>query len=162
MKEWFNSLDPRERKILITGAVVLTLMSLYFLGWEPYVNKVAKLRETTAENQKTLAWMNQTAIQVKQISRGGRQVKKDVSGQSLLGLIDKTAKRNGLGTAIRRVQPDGQNKALVRLENAKFSDVVRWVEGLQRNQGIDVLSSVMEKKDEPGLVDARITFEQAG
>lgn len=160
MKEWFNSLDPRERKILIAGAVLLVLASLYFLGWEPYVKKIEQLKKTTAENQQTLTWMKQTAVQVKQLNRSDSLAKKVPGNQSLLGLIDQTAKSNQLGSAIKRVQPDGKDKALVRMENAKFSDVLRWMEGLLRNQGVGVVSSVMEKKDEPGMVDVRITFEQ--
>lgn len=161
MKEWFNSLDARERKILIGGAIAVLLMSLYFLGWEPFITKIDHLKKSNAENEKTLTWMKQKAGEVRQLQRSNPSMKVDLKGQSLLGVIDKTAKSNNLGSAIKRVQPEGNNKALVRLEGAQFNHVIRWLEHLQLHQGIQVDSSVIERQSEPGLVNARIIFQTA-
>lgn len=161
MKEWFNSLDARERKTLISGAVALLLICIYFLGWEPFVKKIERLEKSNAENQQTLTWMKQRAEEVRQLQRTNSGTKVDLKGQSLLGVIDKTAKSNNLGSAIKRVQPEGNDKALVRLEKAEFNHVIRWLEQLQLQQGIQIDSSVIEKQSEPGLVNARIIFQTA-
>ena len=162
MQEWFKSLDPRERKVIVSGAIVLLLVSIYFLGWEPVTKKVEKLKKTNVENQQTLAWMKLHAAEVKQLRGSSAGAKKDLKGQSLMGVLDKTAKSNQLGSAIKRVQPDGQTKALVRLEKANFNKLLRWMEQLQLRQGIVVTNSVIEKQETPGLVNARITFQVSG
>jgi general secretion pathway protein M len=162
MKEWFNNLEPRERKIIVGGAVVVLLMSLYFLGWEPFIGKIDKLKKSNVENQRTLAWMQEKAKEIKLLQRNGAAAKKSLGGQSLLGLIDKTAKQNKLGPAIKRVQPEGTTKALVRMESASFNDMVRWLEQLQQRQGVVVVNSTIEKQDAPGLVNARLILEAAG
>ena len=82
-------------------------------------------------------------------------------GQSLLGIIDRTAKTGKLGKSVKRVQPDGQTKARVWMENASFDSMVNWLEKLQRQQGIRIVTSVIEKQDEPGLVNARLVLEGA-
>ncbi|MCO6413706.1 MAG: type II secretion system protein M, partial [Thiogranum sp.] len=41
MKDWFLGLEPRERKLVTAGAVVLVLLLLYVLVWEPVVGKYA-------------------------------------------------------------------------------------------------------------------------
>lgn len=163
MKEWYNNLDPRERRILIIGAVVLVVAMLYLLAWEPLVNKTAKLRESIEKNQELVAWMENAAEQAQQMqaqikARGptGQQ-----SGQSLLGTIDRTAKSSDLGKSVKRVQPDGQDKARVWLENAKFDDMIKWLESLQRQQGIRIVTSVIEKQEEAGIVNARLVLEGA-
>lgn len=161
MKEWFNSLDARERKILIGGGIAFVLICIYFLGWEPFVKNIERLEKTNAENQQTLAWMKEKADEVKLLQRNNAGGKVDLQGQSLLGVIDKTAKSNNLGSAIKRVQPEGNDKALVRLEKAEFNHVIRWLEQLKLRQGIAVDSSVIEKQSEPGLVNARIIFQTA-
>jgi len=161
MKEWFNNLEPRERKVVTAGAVALLLMAIYFLGWAPFSSKLDRLRKNTVEHERTLAWMKQTSEEVRQLQRNSGGAK-NLGGQSLLGLIDKTAKQHKLGDAIKRVQPDGKTKALVRLESAPFNDVIRWLEQLRLNQGVQVVSSDIEKQDQSGLVDARLILESAG
>ena len=161
MKEWFDSLDPRERKVVTIGAIMLLLLSVYFLAWEPFSSKLDKLRKSSVANERTLSWMKQTSLEVKRLQRnsGGP---KNLSGQSLLGLIDKTAKQHKLADAIKRVQPDGKTKALVRLESASFNNMILWLEQLQLRQGIEIVSSDIERQEQPGLVNARLILESPG
>ena len=161
MKDWFDNLDARERRILIIGAVVLLLAMMYLLAWEPFVKKSAALEKSNQENEVLLAWMEQSAEEAKAL-----QAKLKASGpagsskgQSLLGIIDKTAKSGNLGKSVKRVQPDSQSKARVWLENANFNDVIKWLESLQRKQGIHIVTSVIEKQDEAGMVNVRLVLE---
>ncbi|WP_455203564.1 type II secretion system protein GspM, partial [Kaarinaea lacus] len=52
-------------------------------------------------------------------------------------------------------------KARVWLENAQFDIVVRWLEELQIRRGVVVESSMIEKLNEAGLINARIVFQIA-
>lgn len=161
MKEWYDNLEPRERRILIAGVTVLAVAMLYLLAWEPLVNKISSLEKSNMENQKVLEWMEQSAEEAKQLQAklqaSGSSAKS--GGQSLLGTIDKTAKIGKLGQSVKRVQPDGQDKARVWLENASFDSMVSWLEKLHRQQGIHIVSSVIEKQDDPGMVNARLVLQ---
>lgn len=163
MKEWYNKLDPRERRILMIGISVLAIALIYLLAWEPLVNKSAALRNSIKENQDLVVWMEHAADEVKEmqtkIKASGPSGSS--SGQSLLGIIDRTAKTSKLGKTVKRVQPDGQTKARVWLENVSFNDMIQWLEGLQHQQGIRIVTTVIEKQDEPGLVNARLVLEGA-
>ena len=77
---------------------------------------------------------------------------------SLLGVIDRTAKLKKLGDSVKRVQPDGSSKARVSLESANFDVVIAWLEELERRYGVGIETITFEKREEPGLVDARINF----
>ena len=158
MKEWYDNLDNRERRILFIGSAVLVVALLYLLAWEPLVKKIDSLEKSNAENQKLLGWMEQSSEEAKQLQAklkasgsSGRS-----KGQSLLGAIDKTAKTGKLGKTVKRVQPDGKDKARVWLEGASFDSMISWLE-----QGIRIVTSVIEKQDEPGLVNARLVLQGA-
>jgi general secretion pathway protein M len=158
MKEWFESLDARERRIVIGGAITLLIMSIYFLGWEPFINGLHDLRESTQSKQLDLAWMQNAAKEVKQLQASQSAPVHFASDQSLLGVIDRSAKSKQLGDSMKRVQPDGTSKARVWLENAKFDVVIGWLEELERRYGVGIETITFEKQAEEGLVDARISF----
>lgn len=161
MKDWFDNLDVREKRILIIGAVVLLVAMMYFLAWEPFIKKSAALEKSNQENTALLAWMEQSAEEAKELRAKLKASGPagSTKGQSLLGIIDKTAKSGNLGKSVKRVQPDGESKARVWLENANFNDVIKWLESLQRRQGIHIVTSVIEKQEEAGLVNARLVLE---
>ena len=158
MKEWFESLEARERHMVIGGAITLLVLSIYFLGWEPFINRLHFLEDSTQQKQVDLAWMKNAANEVKQLQATHAAPVRFASGQSLLGVIDRSAKTKQLGDSVKRVQPDGTSKARVWLENAKFDVVIGWLEELERRYGVGIETITFEKQAEEGLVDARISF----
>lgn len=161
MKEWFASLEQRERRLVMAGAVLLGFMLMYVAVWEPITNKVNTLRVSTLEQASTLRWMRQAAQEVKKLRGSGGNRAKATSGQSLLSTVDSTAKSGRLGAALKRVQPDGESRVRVWMEAASFDDVMRWLVLLDTRYSIQVENSVFEMKQEPGRVDARLVFEAA-
>jgi general secretion pathway protein M len=161
MKEWFASLEQRERHLVTGGAVLLGLMLMYLMVWEPLTNTVDKLRVSTTEQGSTLQWMRQAAQEVKKLRGSGSNRGKSTGGQSLLSVIDRTAKSGRLGAALKRVQPDGEKRVRVWMEAANFDDVIRWLVLLDTRYGVSIENSVFEVKQEPGRVDARLVFEAA-
>ena len=161
MKEWLAGLEQRERHLVISGAVLLGLMLVYVVVWEPLTNKVSSLRVSTIEQDSALQWMRQTAQEVKKLRGSGGNRAKSTGGQSLLSVIDRTAKSGRLGTALKRVQPDGEKRVRVWMEAASFDDVMSWFVLLDTRYGVSIESSVFEMKQDSGRVDARLVFEAA-
>jgi general secretion pathway protein M len=161
MKAWFAGLEANERRLLIIAAPLVLLMLLYVGIWEPLNSRVATLRASTAEQESLLAWMRGAAQEVKQLRGRGDQRVKPASGQSLLSLVDRTAKSGQLGPALKRVQPEGDQKVRVWLESASFDDVVRWLTLLETQHGVRVESSVFQALEATGRVDVRLVFEAA-
>lgn len=157
MKAWFLGLQSQERITVIGGAVALALMLFYVAIWDPIHTGVAQLEKSVAKQAPLLAWMKQAAIEVKTL-RGGQAAQKLNSGESLLSLIDSTAKKGRLGNALKRVKPDGDKKVRVWLEQASFDDMVKWLENLNNFYDVEVLSLVIDRKDVSGIIDSRIVF----
>ena len=161
MKEWYASLEKRERHLVMSGAALLVLMLMYVAVWEPLTNTVDNLRVSTEEQSSTLRWMRQSAQELKKLRGSGGNRVKSTGGKSLLSVVDQAAKSGRLGTALKRVQPDGEQRVRVWMEAASFDDVMRWLVLLDTRYGVQVESSVFEMKQEPGRVDARLVFEAA-
>lgn len=162
MKAWFAELQPRERMLVIAGAVAAGLLFFYAAVWDPLVSGASAKAVAVEEQQKLLAWMQQAAADVKRLRPASAAPAQIPGGQSLLGIIDQTSKSEGLGVAVKRVKPEGENKVGVWMEEASFDDMVRWIENLHRTYGVQVENITIDRKNMPGKVDARIEFSGAG
>ena len=158
MKAWLASLDARERGIVVGGAIVLTLLLVYFLGWTPLANKVERLEQSIVEQRADAQWMKSAAAEVARLRTAAAMPGAGRGGQSLLAVVDRTAKQGQLGNAIKRIEPDGQNAVRVWFEDAPFDDVVRWLGGLQQ-QGVQVTQLTLDRPGTPGRINARLVLE---
>lgn len=150
----------RERRLIVIAAALSVLLLLYLVLWKPVVGEYHRLNISVAEKEKTLAEMEQLTQEAKLLQRTKTNTPAQAHG-SLLATVDRTAKSNGLGSSLKRVRPDGDNKASVSLEGAEFDRVVVWLENLQRRNGVSVVSSTVEKQKEEGLVSMRIELQEA-
>lgn len=159
VKQYWHGLQPRERLVLAGGAAALLLLLLYAAVWDPYQAHVARLEESIARQHADLDWMRGAATQVRALRK--QTPTRAASGQSLLALSDTTARAQGLASAVKRVQPEGQNGVRVWLEQAAFDDVMRWLQVLTTRHGVQVSALVAEPGDGPGLTDVRLLLEGA-
>ncbi|MBL1276504.1 MAG: type II secretion system protein M [Ectothiorhodospiraceae bacterium] len=159
MKDWIMGLETNERRMLLGGGGLLLVMFLYLGIWEPLVTGVDELRVSTVQQETLLVWMRGAAQEVKQLRGSGGQKTKQTGGGSLLSLVDRTAKAARLGPALKRVQPDGEDKVRVWLESASFDDLVRWLSTLDTRHDVQAVSSVFQAVEATGRVDARLVFE---
>lgn len=162
IKQYWQQLNSRERIMLGVAGVVIGIMFLYLVILEPIMNDAKRLEAQLAEQQKLLSWMEDAASEAKSLSRsGGKKIKVGNGGQSLLGVIDRTAKAGQLGDSMKRVEPDGSNRVRVWLEQASFDDTMRWLEKLQKDYSMDIDSVVIDKEEAPGRVNVRLVFKGA-
>lgn len=156
MKAWYLGLAPRER-LLVGGAAVLVVLLLgYLLVIEPLQQRRAVLERGVVAQRELLAWMRDAVMPL----RGNPTSPSDSRGQSLFAVVDRSARATVLAGALQRVQPEGQGNVRVWFDDAPFDDLVRWIAALQREHGITVNTLSVERADEAGLVDARLTLER--
>jgi general secretion pathway protein M len=162
IKQYWQQLNTRERVMIGIAGVAIGIMFLYLVILEPIMKDAQRLEKQLVEQQRLLSWMEDAAKEAKSLSaRGGQKIKVGTGGQSLLGVIDRTAKAGQLGDAMKRVEPDGSNRVRVWLEKASFDDTVRWLERLEREYSMDIDSVVIDKEDAPGRVNVRLVFKGA-
>ena len=157
MKAWWESLSTRERALVAGGAAATLALLLYALVWEPFQAGGRRLRQSVAEQRASLAWMRQAAEEIKRL--GGAGAARPVAdNRSLLTLVDQTARAAGLGAALKRVAPQGDDKLSAQLDGAEFDKLIPWLSGLERDQAIAIISLNVDRTDAPALVNARIVL----
>jgi general secretion pathway protein M len=157
LKQRWAQMQERERRVLLGGAVAVALLGGYALVWDPWVQAVSGLEQDVAEQRVLLGWMKQSVSEVRML-RGSRPGGAPAAGQSLLSLIDGTARAQGLGTTMQRVEPEG-NGVRVWLERAAFDDVLRWLDRLG-DRGVRVTSFASERvSGQTGVVNVRLVLE---
>lgn len=158
MAYWFQ-LKPNERLMIMVAGGLLLIFLIYSVLWEPYTDKVQRLEKNIVEQKELVQWLSQSAQEVKKLraqSTGNGAGRR--GGQSLLSLIDQTAKRANLGSSVKRVEPDGSDRVRVWLERAAFDDVARWLEQVEKDYALNIETAIVDNDDNPGRVSARIVF----
>lgn len=157
MKAWWENLGARERGLIVVGTVLVMMLLSYVLAWEPLRNSDRRLRQNVAERRADLAWMRQAAEEIKHL--GGVGAARPVAdNRSLLTLVDQTARATGLGTALKRVAPQGDDKLSAQLDGAEFDKLIPWLSALERDQAIAIISLNVDRTDAPALVNARVVL----
>lgn len=161
MKDWFNSLAPRERTMVSVAAAVILLALVYVAAWSPLNSGVARLQQSVDEQRALKQWMQQAAAEANRL-RAGAGPGGAGDHRSLLAVVDQTSKQSQLAPAVKRIEPDGQELVRVSLEQASFDDLVLWLGALQRTSGVSVADVSIDRQADSGHVNARLTLKRAG
>jgi general secretion pathway protein M len=161
MREWFDSLAPRERLMVVGGAVAVGLMLFWGLVLAPLGSSVTKLADRVEAKRDLIVWMQQVAPRIKSAGPGGEPGGSDGEG-SLVVLIDRSARSAGLGGALTRNQPVGEDGIRVQLRDASFDSLTRWLVQLKTGSGLALDSASIERGGADGTVNASLVLRQPG
>jgi general secretion pathway protein M len=147
--------------MLAGGGLIVALMLGWALVWHPLSLKRAELRDAVDAERRDLAYVRVEAAEVERLRAAGTHSRADRQGRSLLALADATARAGGLEGALRRVEPVGATSVRVSFEFARFDALIGWIENLTRDYGIETTDFSADRADGVGLVNARVTLEDA-
>jgi len=157
MIRYWQTLQPRERRILALGGLVLLAATLFLLVIEPALEQRSQARERLADARAELAWMQAHAPEVaaRQEREPGTDPRSRGSGdgRSLIAHVDASARAAGLGERLARVRPTEDGVAVV-LEGAPFGELMRWLGELETDAGILASRIVLERGARPGRANA--------
>ncbi|MEP7042216.1 MAG: type II secretion system protein M [Dokdonella sp.] len=161
MAAWWQKLAPNERRMLGIGSVVVALLLGWALLWHPLAMKRVELQQTIEGQRRDLAYVNVGAAEIDRLHAAGTRSRADRQGRSLLALADATARSAGLENALKRVEPVGARSVRVSFESANFDALVDWIEDLSRSYGVEASDLSADRADGIGLVNARVTLQDA-
>lgn len=152
LKSRWLSLPLRDRRALAALAIFFVLAGGWLGVVSPAMNFAGDSRAALEQAQADLIWMQANALAARQA--GARATQAGV-GQSLLTAVNASARSSGLN--LQRFEPDGEQRVRVTLENAVFTDVMRWVVILQEQYGLAIDSFSADAQAQPGIVNIRLT-----
>lgn len=152
----WHALGIRDRRALLGMFFVI----LAVLGWQwvvkPLTGYAERQQQRLADEYQDLAWMQANAGLARQAGAGGAGTLP--AGQSLLSVLNSSAREAGLN--LQRFDPDGDSRVRIALENAVFTDVMRWVVDLEQRYGVTVSSLTADSQPQPGVVNIRLVLER--
>lgn len=159
MKSWFLSLTHRERIMVQAAASVIVVFMCYLLVIVPISNNYTKNKKNVASATETLEWMKAAAREVKELG-GGDFLQADPKGKQLtLSIVDRSARKAGLASVMKRVQPEGDSGVRVWFENASFDELIRWLDTIESQHNLSVNEINVEKTESTGLVNVRVFLD---
>jgi general secretion pathway protein M len=160
MKDWFESLDKRERLFVSGGVVVVALSLLYAFIWIPLDKSHANLSASVAAWDRSLAQLRPLKG-IRPIT-GSSRIAPAGAQQAPVVIVDQTLRARGLDRSLQRSQPTTSNGIRVEFENVAFDDLVIWLGDLSAQYAMDVTSGSFStaNRSEVGRINATLTLER--
>ena len=156
LRQWFMSLEKRERRVLGSGLVVLMAFILYVAVVSPYISHRRALTAEVQSQSALLAWMRPVASRI-QASQGSQTAA--LPEGSLLGAVNATIARAGLAGALQQAQQSDDGTVRTQFKSANFDSLVNWLASLQRTYGVVANDVTVTRASGPGQVDASIRLQ---
>lgn len=160
IKKYWLSLQPRERTVLTVGGVIVSLIMLYTFLFQPWHKALNHMEAALPGLRTNLVWMRQQSegLQNGSVKRNAPQIRG--LNQSLLSVVQQSAKRAKLSQAIQQMSPaQNNNEVRVVLEGANFNNWLKWIDELYKSYGVDIKQVTAERDDdEPNIAEIRVTF----
>jgi general secretion pathway protein M len=147
-----DSLSERDRRTLLIGGVIAALLLLFVVI--QLDSSVSSAHKRVLKKQTDLAWMRTNAAEL--AATGGPHI--GANGQSLLVLVDSSARESGLASSLAGSDPAGPGGLSVRLQKAPFDTLLSWLARLSQQNGIRVDTASIESAGSPGLVNAALVL----
>ena len=158
IKAYWLGLEPRERLILSVGGVVVAVILFYALVWQPWQKSITSMEKSIQTLRSDLVWVRQHAPIIKSGGQG-LKVKQQGQDQSLLSVVESTAKKNQLNKAIQQMVPTNDDQVRVVLEDARFNNWVKWIDDLSLKYGVNVEQvNANRDDDKANIAEIKVTF----
>ncbi|VAW64235.1 hypothetical protein MNBD_GAMMA09-1359 [hydrothermal vent metagenome] len=159
VQQWMETLEQRERYIVIGGSIALIVMMFYLIVWEPITEKYNQ-QQTQHEAQRQLYnWMKNASAEINALKSAGGNSMARFRNQSISSLADRSATTTGIKPYIEKID-QSKNGVKVTIKAANFDRVITWLSDLKNKYGIFARKVKIEKSNEAGAVDASITLER--
>lgn len=161
MKDWFETLESRERIFVLGGAAVVVIALLWAFVWSPLDKGHKRLESSVAAWESSLAELR-PLIGMQQTSGSSGQPTRVSSQQTPVVIVDQTLRARGLDRSLKRSQPTTSSGIRVEFENVAFDDLVMWLGDLGTQYAMHVSSGTLSTASRagPGRINATLTLER--
>jgi general secretion pathway protein M len=151
--QYYAKLSAREQRIALIGGVAALLLLILVIVL-PLQRHVGTIEQRVERKRDDLLWLRSMAPQLVGLRTSGPPP----LHESLVVVIDRTARQSGLERALVGSQPSGDGGLNVRLEQTSFDGLMAWLSQLRENFGVRVESAVVETGNAAGTVNASLVL----
>jgi len=155
MKEWFESLAQRERRMILAAAAFVLLFLIYVLLVSPLMTTNEALTQSVAENARDYEWMKSRAAEARSRVLAG-PAKEEKDSRTLIARVTSELRTKSITPV--QVRPEGETRLNLTLRDVNFVNLMDRLEHLQSSFNVRVAKASIEPGSEAGLVNAQLTL----
>jgi type II secretory pathway component PulM len=156
IQNWYATLPPRDQRALVICAVAVVLLVLTGAFWTLHL-KLADAEARAKQQLADLEWMGEAGPV---LAAAGPGPVAAATPESLVVLIDQSARESGLAQSLTGTQPvAGGGGMRVQLEQADFNLLTGWISRLSSQHGVRVESATITGSNSPGIVNATVQLK---
>lgn len=149
--QFLRRLSERERRMVLIGALAALLL-LIMAVLLPLQRSVGALQQRVERKRDDLLWLRSMAPQLTGLQTNNAPPSHD----SLVVLVDRTARQSGMAKNLVGSQPSGDGGLNVRFEQTSFDALVAWLSQLRENYGVRVDTATIDAAGAAGTVNASL------
>jgi len=160
MKNWYNTLAPRERALVFYGGIISIVLLFWMLVAKPLYNNNQKLKKVIDSQKTTLEKMHKQSIQIKQLQSQKTKTKTNNTGNPQQ-LLERSLQTWRLKPQLERMQSQGASGVTLSLKNANADRVMRFLYELENKYALSIDNlKINNNKKEAGFADVRLTIKR--
>ena len=157
MKERFSQLNQREQLSLLLLSLALLVYLLYILVLSPLESEREQLMAQNSAVIESQGRVDAMVSQLLQLREGGA---KAGAKRNLTSVINQSTSR--LQLPVMRLQPNSRGEIQVRIENASFNDVLKWLNEMEYTESLLVREVSVTPAASAGRVNITVRIAEAG
>lgn len=157
--QWLNTLQRRERNIVVAGSIALLVILFYLLIWEPITANYEQQKQTLEYQRQQYAWMKNATAEISSLKAAGGSLAARSKNQSISSLADRSAQVTGVKSFINKIEQSKTGVKVV-LTSANFDLVINWLSDMENKYAIICTQIKVDRSKEAGAVDVNVTLER--
>ena len=155
----YDQLSSRDQKALQVLALAFAVTFAYLGVWRPIVEFRADAQAEMETSRELLEWVRGKEQAVRAVATMDSEPGQagSLGNDDLLKTVTDSADKSGM--PLQRFEPSDDKAMRIWLEQVPFTDLTQWLAHLESQYGIVVDQASLDRAEQPGLVDARITLE---
>jgi len=157
MKEWFSQLNQREQMSLLVLGLAAALYLLYMFVWSPLDTRREQLAVQNTAIAESQVRVDAMVSQLLELRESGAEAG---TKRNLTSVINESTGRFQL--PVIRLQPNSRGEIQVRVENASFDDVLKWLHEMEYTEGLLLREVSVTPASASGRVNVTVRIAEAG
>lgn len=154
LREFWSARQPRERRVLGLGAVLLLPLLVWLLLIEPAIEGRSHWQQALPKLRSQLAQMRAIASEIAALPASPTPA--PAAGLSRPSL-ERSLKDKGLEAQNLTVSDNGMT---ANFSNVTFAALTEWLQQTQSSDRLVVTEATITARDLPGRVDARLNLQR--
>lgn len=157
IKNWWENLLDRERQLITAGGIVVGILFIYGVIWNPLADAVQDRQTQVTTQQQLLQYLQRAAHRVQQFKAAGIQVGA-ASDANLLSLIEETLSQQTLSGFLKQVNQPKKNEVVLTFENVPFDKLMQWAQTLNTTHGATITQLSAKRLSVIGTANVTVTL----